>query len=88
MSSLNCILFYLFLTALGLCCWCGPTLVAVLRFLIAVASLIVEHGLQSLGSVAVVHELRGIWDHPRPGIEPISLALAGGFSTTGPQGSP
>ena len=29
-----------------------------------------------------------VWDPPRPGIEPLSLALAGGFLTTGPPGKP
>ena len=29
-----------------------------------------------------------MWDLPRPGIELISSALAGGFSTTGPSGKP
>ena len=29
-----------------------------------------------------------VWDLPRPGIEPVSLALAGGFSTTVPPGKP
>ena len=28
----------------------------------------------------------GMWDLPRPGIEPMSPALAGGFSTSGPLG--
>ena len=32
--------------------------------------------------------LRGMWDLPRAGIEPISPALAGRFLTTGPPGSP
>jgi len=27
-----------------------------------------------------------MWDLPGPGIEPMSLALAGGFLTTGPPG--
>ena len=27
-----------------------------------------------------------MWDHPRPGMEPVSPALAGGFLTTGPPG--
>ena len=27
-----------------------------------------------------------MWDHPRPGIEPVSPALAGRFLTTGPPG--
>ena len=30
----------------------------------------------------------GMWDLPGPGIEPMSPALAGGFSTTAPQGKP
>ena len=29
-----------------------------------------------------------MWDFPRPGTEPASPALAGGFLTTGPPGSP
>ena len=30
----------------------------------------------------------GMWNLPGPGIEPMSPALAGGFSTTGPPGGP
>ena len=30
--------------------------------------------------------LRGMWDLPGPGIEPVSPALAGGFLTTAPPG--
>ena len=30
--------------------------------------------------------LRGMWDLPRPGLEPMSSALAGGFLTTAPPG--
>ena len=29
-----------------------------------------------------------MWDHPRPGIEPVSPALAGRFLTTAPPGKP
>ena len=29
-----------------------------------------------------------MWDPPRPGLEPVSPALAGGFSTTAPPGKP
>ena len=29
-----------------------------------------------------------MWDLPRPGLEPVSPALAGGFSTTAPPGKP
>ena len=55
------------------------------------ASLIVEHRLQtrrlsSCGSRAQL--LRGMWDLPRPWLEPVSLALAGGFLTTAPPGKP
>ena len=32
--------------------------------------------------------LCGMWDLPRPGLEPMSPALAGGFLTTVPQGKP
>ena len=55
------------------------------------ASLVAEHRLQtcrlsSCGSRAQL--LRGMWDPPRPGLEPMSPALAGGFSTTAPPGKP
>ena len=53
--------------------------------------LVVEHRLQmrrlsSCGSRAQL--LRGMWDLPRPGLEPVSPALAGRFSTTEPPGKP
>ena len=32
--------------------------------------------------------LHGMWDLPRPGLEPASPALAGRFSTTAPPGKP
>ena len=32
--------------------------------------------------------LRGTWDPPGPGLEPVSPALAGGLSTTAPPGNP
>ena len=56
-----------------------------------VASLVVEHRLQtrrlsSCGSQAQL--LRGMWDIPGPGLEPVSPALAGRFSTTAPPGKP
>ena len=55
------------------------------------ASLVAEHRLQthrlsSCGSRAQL--LRGMWDHPRPGLEPVSPALAGRFSTTAQPGKP
>ena len=55
------------------------------------ASLVAEHRLQtrrlsSCGSRAQL--LRGMWDLPRPGLKPVSPALAGRFSTTAPPGKP
>ena len=55
------------------------------------ASLVAEHRLQTrrlsnCGSWAQL--LRGMWDLPRPGHEPVSPALAGRFSTTAPPGKP
>ena len=32
--------------------------------------------------------LRGMWDLPGPGLEPVCSALAGGFLTTAPPGKP
>ena len=53
-------------------------------------------GLSSCGSRALKHRLsscstrawllRGVWDLPGPGLEPMSPALAGGFLTTEPPG--
>ena len=45
-----------------------------------------EHRLSSCGARA--SPLRGMWDLPRPGLEPVSPALAGRFSTTAPLGKP
>ena len=42
--------------------------------------------LSSCGSRAQL--LRGTWDPPRPGLEPVSPALAGRLSTTAPPGKP
>ena len=42
--------------------------------------------LSSCGSRAQL--LRGMWDLPRPGLEPVSPALAGRFSTPVPPGKP
>ena len=50
------------------------------------ASLVAEHRLSNCGSRAQL--LRGMWDPPRPGLEPVSPALAGRFSTTAPPGKP
>ena len=45
-----------------------------------------ELGLSSCGAQALL--LRGMWDLPGSGIEPLSPALAGGFFTTEPPGEP
>ena len=37
-------------------------------------------------SVVAAQWLLGMWDLPRPGIESVSAALAGGFLTIGPPG--
>ena len=69
----------------------GPLFVAVRGPLTVAASLVAEHRLQtrrlrSCGSRAKL--LRGMWDLPRPGLEPVSPALAGRLSTTAPPGKP
>ena len=69
----------------------GPLFIAVRGPLTIVASLVAEHRLQTrrlsnCGSRAQL--LRGMWDPPRPGLEPVSPALAGRFSTTAPPGKP
>ena len=67
-------------------CWeQGPLFIAVRGPLTA------EHKLQRLrlsscGSRAQL--LRGMWDPPRPGLEPVSPALARRLSTTAPPGKP
>ena len=43
-----------------------------------------EHRLSSCGARAQL--LRGMWDPPGPGLEPVSPALAGGLPTTAPPG--
>ena len=69
----------------------GPPFIAVRGPLTVAASLVAEHRLQtrrlsSCGSRA--QSLRATWDPPRPGLEPMSPALAGRFSTTAPPGKP
>ena len=91
---------YLFLAVLGFrfcarafssCGERGTLLIAVRGPLTIVASLIAEHRLQtrrlsSCGSRT--QPLRGTWDLPRPGLEPVSPASAGRLSTTAPPGKP
>ena len=78
------------MAALGLrcCAWAfsscderGLLFVAVRRLL-----LLRSTGFSSCGSRAQL--LRGMWDFPGPGHEPVSPALAGGFLTTAPPGKP
>ena len=69
----------------------GPLFIAARGPLTVAASLVAEHRLQTrrlsnCGSRAYL--LRGMWDLPRPGLEPVSPALAGRFSTTAPPGKP
>ena len=69
----------------------GPLFIAVCGPLTVAASLVAEHRLQtrrlsSCGSRA--QSLRGMWALPRPGLEPVSPALAGRFSTAAPPGKP
>ena len=100
-KEIHVLLFiYLFMTVLGLrfsarafsnCGKWGPLFIAVRGPLTIAASLVAEHRLQtrrlsSCGSRAQLP--RGMWDLPRPGLEPVSPALAGGFPTTAPPGKP
>ena len=69
----------------------GPLFITVCGPLTIAASLVSEHRLQtrrlsSCGSRAQL--LRGMWDLPRPGLEPVSPALAGRLLTTVPPGKP
>ena len=94
------LLINLFLAVLGLrlCARafpsCGkrwPLLIAVRGPLTIAASLVAEHRLQthrlsSCGPQA--QPLCGMWDLPRPGLEPVSPALAGRLPTTAPPGKP
>ena len=94
------VLIYLFMAVLGLrfcarafssCGKRGPLFIVVRGSLTIAASLVAEHRLQThrlsnCGSRAQL--LCGMWDLPRPGLEPVSPALAGRFSTTAPPGKP
>ena len=69
----------------------GPLFIAVRGPLTIAASLVAEHRLQMgrLSScVSRAQLLRGMWDLPRPGLEPVSPTLAGRLSTTAPPGKP
>ena len=73
---------------------CGkrwPLFIAVRGALTVAASLVAEHRLQTrrLSDCGSRDQLlRGMWDPPRPGLEPVFPALAGRFSTTAPPGKP
>ena len=86
-----------------LCCsaWashCGGFSCCGARVLGARTSVVVARGLSSCGSWALelrlsscgarAQLLRSRWDLPRPGLEPVSPALAGRFLTTAPPGKP
>ena len=93
-------IYYLFMAVLGLrfcarafssCSKRGPLFIAVRGPLTVAASPAAEHRLQmhrlsSCGSRA--QSLRGMWDPPRPGLQPVSPALAGRPSTIAPPGKP
>ena len=69
----------------------GPLFIAMHRPLTVAAYPVAEHRLQtrrlsSYGSRA--QSLRGMWDLPRPGLEPVSPALASRLPTTAPPGKP
>ena len=93
-------LFYLYLAVLALrfcarafssCGKRGPLFITVRGPFTIAAPPVVGHRLQTrrlsnCGSRAQL--LRGMWDPPRPGLEPVSPALAGRLSTTAPPGKP
>ena len=83
-------------------CGEGGHSLAEVRGLLIAASLVAGwaqgRGLGSYGSWALKHRLsswgaqaqlpRSMWDLPRPGIEPVTPSLAGGFFITEPAGKP
>ena len=88
--------------ALSSCGERGPLLIAMRGPLTIAASLVAEHRLQTcrlsscgsralerrLSSGARAQPLRGTWDLPRPGLEPVSPALSGRLPTAAPPGQP
>ena len=91
---------YLFMAVLGLrfcarafssCGKWGPLFIAVRGPLTIAASLVAEHRLQTRrlsNCDSRAYSLHSMWDPPRPGLEPVSPALAGRFTTTAPPGKP
>ena len=100
MFEIQVLFFFFFLAVLSLrfcargfssCGKRGPLLIAVHGPLTIAASPVAENRLQTrrlsnCGSRAQL--LRGMWDPPRPGREPVSPALAGRLPTTAPPGKP
>ena len=77
--------------ALSSCGKLGPLFIAVRGPLTIAASLVAEHRLQTcrLSSCGPRAQLLcGMRDPPRPGLEPVSPALAGRLPTTAPPGKP
>ena len=76
----------------GLSLATGYSLAAVCELLLAVASLVAEHGLEgTLATIAVAPRAElphSMWELPSPGIKPVSPGLAGGFFTIEPPGKP
>ena len=62
------------------------TSVVAARGLGSCGSWALEYSLSSCGTQAQL--LHGLWDLPRPGTEPMSPTLAGGFLSTEPPGKP
>ena len=82
---------HFFARAFSSCGKRGPLFIGVHGPLTIAAPPVAGHRLQtrrlsSCGSQAQL--LRGMWDLPGPGLEPVSPALAGRFSTTAPPGKP
>ena len=84
---------YLFLAVLGLrfcarafssCGKRGPLFIAVRGPLTVAEHRLQTRRLSNCGSRAQL--LHGMWDLPRPGLEPVSRALAGRLPTTAPLG--
>ena len=77
--------------ALSSCGKRGPLLIAVHGPITIAASLVAEHRLQTRrlsNCGSRTQPLRSMWDPPRPGLKPVSPALAGRLPTTAPPGKP
>ena len=88
------------MAVLGLCCCVGFSLVAVSSVALSCSMWTYCSGFTCCRTQALGHAgfsscgtwtcslLGGVWDLRRPGIEPVSPVLAGGFVTTEPPGKP